>query len=466
MLLRLVLVYLLCLFCMRFYFNPVAFRIILAGFAVLLYILMCCSGTLLRHLTRCTQNLILLQVVRCQEQGCSAALHQASGHEVCRSHSGCAVHVGDLIVWHPDGCDVCYALYEQAIDDSADRKSRDASLQALKVWVSGFGRNVGAGNPYILSKDICNVLFPGAWITASVTDDVAAPLIAGIRELTQPSPDDSALSGGVSEDAADLDLGLESPNIVPEHQAGKGVSEAGSSLFSSPSSTVSSFKGFSKSSHLTGVSGSIVPKVKSVRKKTLPTPAGRSEVPPAAARAASPVPSTSTASPSGLQAESQSRQVVPPPPAFDTDSFFELLLERIDARVDSKLSGLANSFQSLSEKVESQQEFIQGLADSGSRSRSHSVPDPSTLPPFDLGNPWRLALYAPVHGYSHHRGFGHKEGGRVQHSINFMVSDTITMSPNEALFGYPVQGKFDLLPIPSVDDAVKLLISTAKERSC
>ncbi|XP_066969202.1 uncharacterized protein [Macrobrachium rosenbergii] len=53
---------------------------------------------------------------------------------------------------------------------------------------------------------------------------------------------------------------------------------------------------------------------------------------------------------------------------------------------------------------------------------------------------------------------------QVQHSINAMFSDTIGMSPNEALLGYPAQGALDLLLIPTDDEIVKSLISTAKER--
>ncbi|XP_066982185.1 uncharacterized protein [Macrobrachium rosenbergii] len=52
---------------------------------------------------------------------------------------------------------------------------------------------------------------------------------------------------------------------------------------------------------------------------------------------------------------------------------------------------------------------------------------------------------------------------QVQHSINSMVSDIIGMSPNEALFGYPTRGTFDLLPIPSGDDTVRALVLMAKE---
>lgn len=65
-----------------------------------------------------------IQMVRCQESGCTAVLHQPCGHVVCRSHSGCAVRVGDLIVWHPDGCEVCYALFEQFQDKSVSLKLR------------------------------------------------------------------------------------------------------------------------------------------------------------------------------------------------------------------------------------------------------------------------------------------------------------------------------------------------------
>ncbi|XP_066978829.1 uncharacterized protein [Macrobrachium rosenbergii] len=52
---------------------------------------------------------------------------------------------------------------------------------------------------------------------------------------------------------------------------------------------------------------------------------------------------------------------------------------------------------------------------------------------------------------------------KVKHSTNSMFSDTIGMSPSEALLGCSVRGAFDLLPIPPGDDTVKSLVSTAKE---
>ncbi|XP_066955441.1 uncharacterized protein [Macrobrachium rosenbergii] len=123
----------------------------------------------------------VLQIVRCQETGCTAVLQQPCGHEVCHSHSACAVQVGDLVVWHPDGCEICYALYKLVTDVSSSRAIRASSLSTLKTWVGGFGRNVASGRPYVLSEEICNLLYPNAWISAAVPKDVAAPLIAWIR---------------------------------------------------------------------------------------------------------------------------------------------------------------------------------------------------------------------------------------------------------------------------------------------
>lgn len=187
-------------------------------------------------------------------------------------------------------------------------------------------------------------------------------------------------------------------------QAGKGVSEAGDYLFSSPSSSASSFRGFVKSSCLMDGARSTVPKVKSIKKKTLKTQKVRSRVPSKVSRAPSPVPSTSKASTSGKGSLTKQSKEVPPPPSFDAETFAELLMQKLNKRADDKLSQLSSqlsssnaSVLSLSQQVKSQGNLISEFMSGGAAARPFSVPDTSSLPPFDKGNPWRLTLYAPQH---------------------------------------------------------------------
>ncbi|XP_066982094.1 uncharacterized protein [Macrobrachium rosenbergii] len=290
-------------------------------------------------------------MVHCQEPGCTAVLHQPYGHAVCRSHSGCAVREGDLVVWHPDGCEVCYTLYEQVLDESADRTSRDSALSTLKAWVSGFGRNVPSGKPYVLSEIICNLLYPGARISAAVPTDVAAPLIEQIQVETQPSQDDN-LCGEVTEEVAAINLDLEPMHVEPDQGVGREVSEAGgaSSLFNSPSSSVSSFQGFQKSSYLEDRSRSAVPKVK----RTLKSKGYKSSsalkatpLPPSKSQASSPVASTSKATPPVKGSRSRAAKASPPPqPVFDPEAFADLLLQKFNKEVELKLNKLSSELAS------------------------------------------------------------------------------------------------------------------------
>ncbi|XP_068230250.1 uncharacterized protein [Palaemon carinicauda] len=215
------------------------------------------------------------RVVHCQETACTAVLQQPCGHEVCRSHARCAVQVADLLVWHPDGCEICYALVSDVTSDSVSPAITSATLETLKTWVGGFGRNVKAKHPYILAEEMCSLLYPNAKISAAVMSDVAAPIITRIREETQAFPDDLVgLGDDVLDDVAAINLDVE-PMVVDSTGTGRVVGEAGSVRskvpFPSPahslSSSVSSFQGFT--GKVVDKSCSVVPKVKHV-KKNLP----------------------------------------------------------------------------------------------------------------------------------------------------------------------------------------------------
>ncbi|XP_066955440.1 uncharacterized protein [Macrobrachium rosenbergii] len=358
----------------------------------------------------------VLQIVRCQETGCTAVLQQPCGHEVCHSHSACAVQVGDLVVWHPDGCEICYALYKLVTDVSSSRAIRASSLSTLKTWVGGFGRNVASGRPYVLSEEICNLLYPNAWISAAVPKDVAAPLIAWIRYETQ-TPQDENLCEEVAEEVAAINIDVE-PMSVDDHQVeGRVVSEAGeggrsrSILFSSPSSS-SSFQGFSKSANLGDRSRSVIPKVKSLKKKDLPKRSrSQRSNPPAPSRlslAPKPVTSSSKATPPSKGSRTRVSKAKPPQPSFDSEAFADLLVQKISSKFETLVYGpfsqfvtsletLRQSVLSLAQRIKAQESRLAGFIQSKAAQQSHGVPDTSRLPPFDKRNPWRLALHAPLH---------------------------------------------------------------------
>ncbi|XP_066941958.1 uncharacterized protein [Macrobrachium rosenbergii] len=293
----------------------------------------------------CSYTFSHLQTVRCEEPGCTAVLHQPYGHVVCRSHSGCAVRIDDLIVWHPDGCEVCFALYERVQDESADQASRNDALGSLRAWVAGYGRNVPSGKPYVLDENIRNLLYPGAQISAAVPPEVAAPVIEQIRVETQP-PQDENLYVEVSEEVAAINLDLEPMNTEQDQEVGREVSEVvgAGSLFDSPSSTASSFQGFQKSSYLEDRAQSAVLKLKKSRKaKGYKSATSRKATPfpPVKPRDTSPVASKFKATPSAKGASSRAAKASPPrQPAFDPEEFAGILLQKFTSEVDAKLNKL------------------------------------------------------------------------------------------------------------------------------
>ncbi|XP_066955826.1 uncharacterized protein [Macrobrachium rosenbergii] len=205
---------------------------------------------------------------------------------------------------------------------------------------------------------------------------------------------------------------------VDDHQVeGRVVSEAGESsgnrslLVSSPSSS-SSFQGFSKSANLGDRSRSVIPKVKSLKKKDLPKSSRpqRSNL-PAPSRlslAPKPVTSLSKATPPSKGSRTRVSKAKPPQPSFDSEAFVDLLMQRIDSKVEAWLQDLSSqlvtsletsgqSVLSLAQRMQAQESLLSGFIQSGTVQQSHVVPDASRLPPFDKGNPWRLALHAPLH---------------------------------------------------------------------
>lgn len=277
--------------------------------------------------------------------------------------------------------------------------------------MAGFGRNVPLGRPYVLSEAICNLLFPGARFAAAVPAEVAAPLIEHIREATQP-PQDVNIAAEVSAEVAAINLDLEPMNVEPDQEVGREVSEAGgaSSLFNSSSSS-SSFQGFQKSAYLEDRSRSTVPKVKTLKTKGLSKssrPHKSNPVAPSKSRALSPVASTSKAAPPAKGSRSRAVKVSPPQPNFDPEAFADFLLQKLDKKVEARISDLSSQlasglkpsddhWKSLAERMQNQENVLSGFVRSGVAAQTYAVPDAYSLPPFDKGNPWRLALHAPRH---------------------------------------------------------------------
>lgn len=52
-----------------------------------------------------------------------------------------------------------------------------ADFDTMRRWVGGFGRNVGANQPYILSDELRQVLFPHSPSTSAVPSEEAQPII-------------------------------------------------------------------------------------------------------------------------------------------------------------------------------------------------------------------------------------------------------------------------------------------------
>ncbi|XP_066955105.1 uncharacterized protein [Macrobrachium rosenbergii] len=315
---------------------------------------------------------------------------------VCRTHAGCAVRLDDLVVWHPDGCEVCFALSSTIQDESADENSKKSALESLRAWVAGFGRNVPSGKPYVLDARLRDLLYPGARVAAAVPEELATPIIQQILDATQP-PQVDILYAEVSEDVAALNLDLEPMNTEQDQVVSGEVSEevgAGPSLFNSPDSSMSSFSGFVKSSSLGDRAPSAIPKLKtswkakgyksSTSKKALPFPPSKAKVP-------GPVASGSKSSSSGKGASKRAAKPSPPPqPLFDAQALATELYKQFTQDLDSR-------FEKISEKFATYDSVLEGLARQPKAEPQYSIPDTADLPPFDVGNPWRFALRAIQH---------------------------------------------------------------------
>ncbi|XP_064114474.1 uncharacterized protein LOC135220844 [Macrobrachium nipponense] len=349
-----------------------------------------------------------LQVVRCQMTACAAVLQRACGHEVCRSHAPCAVQVDDLVVWHPDACEICYGLVADITTDSTPQAVKNTSLSTLKIWVGGFGRNVKAKKPYILSEEICNLLYPNAKMSAAVPKEVAAPIIAKIREDTQSLPEDlEGLGEGVLEDVAAISLDIE-PMVLDTNEQGREVSVAGSVrskipvLSPAPSLTSSqtSFQGFTAKTMVGDKPGSVAPKIKHLR-KALPKPSKPSRLPrltkSLSASKSSEIPVAATPLQHGSRARSSKSKTSEPP--FDPVAFSNLLMERMGNMVQSQIGTIADRLQSMdtfAQRLQNQENMIENLLRTGlPQQQQFVIPDASKLPSFVKSNPWRLALHAP-----------------------------------------------------------------------
>ncbi|XP_068210358.1 uncharacterized protein [Palaemon carinicauda] len=334
-----------------------------------------------------------LPVVRSQMTACAAVLQQACGHDVCRSHAHCAVQVNDLIVWHPDNCVVCYGLVSTLTADSSSQSSKTSALATLKIWVGGFARNVKAKKSYILSEEMCALIYPNAKTSAVVPKDVADPIIAKISEALLLSENHEVMGETILEDVAAINLDIE-PMALDEPELGREVGEASRSrakiLLLSPtfstSSANSSFQGFSGKHGADVRPRPVVPKVKSLRRPLTKTRRS-SKSPKPVKTSSSRVPKDSavaTSSSLGSRAKTGLKTKTPEA-SFDPAAFSSQLLEQIGSLVTS-----------LTERVQNQESLVESLMRSGlPQQQQYVIPDASKLPEFVKSNPWRMALHSP-----------------------------------------------------------------------
>ncbi|XP_066978802.1 uncharacterized protein [Macrobrachium rosenbergii] len=349
-----------------------------------------------------------LQTVRCEEPGCTASLQQPYSHVVCRTHAGCAVRLDDLVVWHPDGCEVCFALCATIQDESADESSKKSALESLRAWVAGFGRNVPSGKPYVLDAKLRDLLYPGARVAAAVPEDLATPIIQQIRDATQP-PQVDILYSEVSEDVAALNLDLEPMATEQDQGVSSEVGEVvgAGTLFDSPASSISSFSGFGKSSSLGDRAPSAIPKLKlktSWKAKGYKSSSSKkaSPFPPSKAKVSAPVASGSKSGSSGKGVSKRAEKPSPPrQPAFDVETFAKQMFQRFSEDINDKFNQISEKFATydskITEKFATYDNMLAGMANPPPAEPQYVIPDMVDLPPFDLGNPWRFALRAIQH---------------------------------------------------------------------
>ncbi|XP_068243699.1 uncharacterized protein [Palaemon carinicauda] len=314
---------------------------------------------------------INLQVVHCHETACTAVLQQSCGHEVCRSHARCAVQVDDLLVWHPEGCDICYVLVSDLTSDSTTQAIKSSSL---KIWVGGFGRNVKAKKPYILAEDRCTLLYPNAKMSAAVAPEVAAPIITRIRKETQVLPEDlEGLGEAVLEDVAVINLDVE-PMVVDSAGQGREVSEAGGARSKIPTlspaqsnSSITSFQGFTGRVMTVDKSCSVASKVKHM-KKALPKASKPSKLPkPLPTRPLSAswlLMDSAVATPPYKGSRARSSKGKTPELAFDPVAFLSQLMEKMSSIVQSQIGTIADCLQSmdtLAQRLQNQENLIDNL---------------------------------------------------------------------------------------------------------
>ncbi|XP_064093048.1 uncharacterized protein LOC135205818 [Macrobrachium nipponense] len=281
-------------------------------------------------------------------------------------------------------------------------------MSTLKIWVGGFGRNVKAKKPYILAEEMCNLLYPNAKMSVAVANEVAAPIIARIREDTQVLPEDlEGLGETVLDDVAAINLDVE-PMVLDATEQGREVSEAGGARSRIPipspapsnSSSQTSFQGFTGKNMAGDRPCSVTPKLKHL-KKALPKPSKPSKLPKPSRSSSASKPSIDsvTATPSHHGSRARSSKAKTPEVPFDPVAFSSQLMEQMGSIVQSQIGSIADCMQSmdtLAQRLQNQKNLIENLLRSGlPQQQQYVIPDASKLLAFVKRNPWRLALHAP-----------------------------------------------------------------------
>ncbi|XP_064078898.1 uncharacterized protein LOC135196208 isoform X2 [Macrobrachium nipponense] len=392
------------------------------------------------------------EMLQCAEVGCLAMLQQPFGHVECRTHSACAVQVLEETVWHHERCQVCYDLYAQITDDLAPKDVKDAALATLKVWVGGFGRNVGKTRPYILSRVVASVLYPNSK-TSAVAEEVAAPYLQAIGEEFQGLEPVEGPEAEVVVEVGGLHLSSE---LMQTDQVVEAVVSPSPSFSSSdfptfpsltpspvasrvPSRTPPGFEGFGNAD--ANKAASVRSNVKAMKTKQLPAKVKSGISAPSAAdttsknkssrssskdkssRRTKEKPATPSAAPSPASTLLAAAILSPAPTLTPTlpatsglssaevpvnlEALASILVQKVSQEVASQvardmaaLSGrleshMSRTDQSVSELsgIVSQHQLL--MAQTGGNPLLLSIlSNAANLPPFEAGNPWRLAFGA------------------------------------------------------------------------
>ncbi|XP_064096292.1 DNA-binding protein SMUBP-2-like [Macrobrachium nipponense] len=243
---------------------------------------------------------------------------------------------------------------------------KDSALSTLKVWVGGFGRNVKSKQPYMLTEDMASLIYPNAKMSAAVAADLAAPIIAKIREETQALPEDlEGFGEEVLDEVAAINLDHE-PMVVDNPGQGRELNEAGGMRakvlsFSPSHSSSSSFQGFAgRPTTSRDKSGSVIPKVKPTKdthrsiKKSLPKPSkpkpirtsctSTSSAPELMADLAKAAPPRQGLRARGSKPGSQD-------PGFDPATFSSMLMQEMGNLVQTKFQEISAQLVSSMEKT-------------------------------------------------------------------------------------------------------------------